>query len=400
MAGEVGVMAIPTLYLFDRWDNRIGILPVSGTLTHTEELGGEDTLEFSCPVAPQKGNRILWRDPEDGSWREHEVVRTDEKTAGIAQVYAESSLCELLRDYVEEEQLVSRTAAQAARAILAHTRWKLGTVGPSDTEKHGALIYHTNALAAMRRIEEVWGGEIEPSITVMNDHVMTRTLSLPSRRGSWRGARFSYGHNLIGCTRTVLEDEVYTALYGWGKGLPIEDSNGNPTGGYTRRLSFADKNDGKKWIGNDAAKDLWGRWNDTHTAKVHSFGQAVFPDCEDPEELLALTKSALAACSQPKVSYEIDVAMIDGGIPVGLGDEVAVIDTSHNPAWRLKQRCVKRVRTFSLSRQQCHVTLGTKELASWEASAEIVYRVTAVEETATTANDSVSSLEDLNGKAF
>jgi hypothetical protein len=46
------------------------------------------------------------------------------------------------------------------------------------------------------------------------------------------------------------------------------------------------------------------------------------------------------------------------------------------------------------------VTLGTKERASWEASAEIVYRVSAVEETATAANDTVSSFEDLNGKAF
>lgn len=108
---EVGLMAVPTLYLFDRWDERLGVLPALGFMTHTEGLGGEDTLEFGCLVAPEKGDRLVWRDPDTGAWREHEVVRTNEETAGIAHVYAESSLCELLRDFVEEERLVAKTVS-------------------------------------------------------------------------------------------------------------------------------------------------------------------------------------------------------------------------------------------------------------------------------------------------
>lgn len=69
-------MAVPTLYLFDRWDERVGVLATLGSVTHAEELGGEDTLELACAKAPGKGDRIVWRDPETGAWREHEVVRT------------------------------------------------------------------------------------------------------------------------------------------------------------------------------------------------------------------------------------------------------------------------------------------------------------------------------------
>lgn len=47
-------MAAPTLYLFDRFDERLGVLPTLGAVTHTEELGGEDTIEFDCLVAPDK----------------------------------------------------------------------------------------------------------------------------------------------------------------------------------------------------------------------------------------------------------------------------------------------------------------------------------------------------------
>ena len=65
--------------------------------------------------------------------------------------------------------------------------------------------------------------------------------------------------------------------------------------------------------------------------KVHRFGQVTFSDCEDAEELLALTKAALVDAVSPKVSYEVDVALIDGGVPVFLGDDVAAIDSSRSP---------------------------------------------------------------------
>lgn len=50
---------VPTLYWFDRWDERIGLLRVVGELVHTEELNGEDTLEFCSYEVPAKGDRLL-----------------------------------------------------------------------------------------------------------------------------------------------------------------------------------------------------------------------------------------------------------------------------------------------------------------------------------------------------
>ena len=98
--------SVPVLFRFDRWDERIGMLRVTGELVHTEELNGEDTLEFECREVPAKGDRLLWQD--DGTWREHVVVRTDEPLEGLCSVYAESSLCELLDDFIEEQNLVSK----------------------------------------------------------------------------------------------------------------------------------------------------------------------------------------------------------------------------------------------------------------------------------------------------
>lgn len=389
---------VPTLYLFDRFDGRLGILPAVGAVTHTEELGGEDTVEFDCALAPEKGERLLWRDPTDGVWREHVVVRTDEPLGGSAHVYAESSLCELLGDFVEEEQLVAKTASEALAAVLAHTRWAVGDVDVGATER-GCLLYHVNALAALRRVEEVWGGEAEAAIAVSGGRVSSRTVNLPARRGEWRGARFSHGKTLAACTRTVLEDEVFTALYGYGKGLPIYDEQGMATGGFTRRLTFGSVNNDVNWVGDDDARLVWGR-PDGAGGKAHRFGHVVFPDCEDAIELKALTEAALAAACEPRVSYEVDVAAVNGGAGVRLGDDVAVIDSSRSPEWHLRARCVRRVRELGEGRPVVRLTLGTVERTTWAASADVAARVTAVEETAATASDTVASYEDLGSEEF
>ena len=402
--------AVPVLYWFDRFDERIGILPVVGELVHTEELNGEDTIEFETREVPAKGDRLLWRDGE--IWREHVIVRTDEPLEGLCSVYAESSLCELLDDFIEEQHLVSRTAAQALAIVLTPTRWTIASCNVTGTA--GCVLYHVNALWALRRVAEVWGGEVTAVIGVAGGRVASRSIRLDEQRGSWRGVRFTYGKNMAGCTRTVLEQDVYTALYGFGAGLPVTDEDGRYTGGYRKKLTFGEVNGGVNWVGDEQARLVWGRWNAGRTAKVHSFGQVVFSDCDDPVKLLALTRKALVEAVQPKVSYEIDVAALDGGECV-LGDTVAVIDSSRSPEWRLKARVVKRVRTFG-DAVVCRVTIGTvqpvdyavtcslaadvaalqDDVAGIDGNLSVATSTTYVQETVTEAIDDLDELADLD----
>lgn len=405
MAGTV-----PTLYWFDRWDERIGLLRVVGELVHTEELNGEDTLEFQSYEVPAKGDRLLWLD--GSTWREYVVVRTDEPLAGLCSVCAESSLCELLDDFIEEAQLVSRTARQALAAVLEPTRWAIAYCASLGTA--GCLIYHQNALWALRRVDEVWGGEVTPVIAVSDGRVASRSIRLDSQRGEWRGLRFTYGKNMAGCTRTVLEQDVYTALYGFGAGLPFTDEEGNYKAGYRRKLTFGEVNGGVNYVADEAAKEVWGRWNADRTAKVHSFGQVTFSEETDPAHLLTLTRRALAEAVRPKVSYEVDVAALDGD-DAGLGDTVAVVDTSRSPEWRLTARIVRRVRTFGEG-VVARVTIGTVEPVGYaqvsalaadvaalqddvvgiDGNLSTAASVTVVESTVTTAIDDLDELADLD----
>ena len=406
MAGRV-----PQIYWYDRWDERIGILPVAGELVHTEELNGEDTLEFQTRVVPAKGDRLLWLD--GATWREHVVARTEEPLAGLCSVYAESSLCEMLDDFIEEAQLVNRTAAQALDAVLAPTRWSVAYCANLGTA--GALVYHQNALWGLRRVAEVWKGEVTPVITVSNGRVASRAVRLDAQRGLWKGLRFVYGKNMGSCTRTVLEQDVYTALYGFGAGLPYTDEDGNYVPGYRRKLTFGDINGGVNYVEDVASRELWGRWNAGRTAKVSSFGQVTFSDCTDPAKLLALTRAALVEAAKPKVSYEVDVAALDGD-DADLGDTVAVVDTSRDPEWRLTARIVRRVRTFS-DGVLARVTIGTVQPVDYAVTSSLAADVAALQDDVTgidgnlttaasvqvvesTVTEAIDDLDDLSGLDF
>lgn len=366
--------AVPALYWFDRFDGRVGILPVAGELVHTEELNGEDTLEFQSWEVPAKGDRLLWLDGD--AWREHVVVRTDEPLEGPCSVYAESSLCELLDDYIEDTRIAGRTAAQALASVLAVTRWSAGEVAGSGLGS--CLLYHVNALAALRKVADVFGGEVSASISVDGARVSERRVNLVRKLGEWRGLRLNYGKNLTGCTKTVLEDEVHTALYGYGAGLPFTDEGGSYLPGYRRKLTFGKVNGGANYVADEDAREAWGRWNADRTAKVHAFGQVTFPDCTDPMLLLALTKRALADAVRPKVSYEVEASALDGS-EAGLGDEVAVVDASREPEWRLRARVVRRVRTFG-DTVSCRATVGCAQSADYASLSTVAADVAALQD--------------------
>ena len=153
---------VPTLYWFDRWDERIGLLRVVGELVHTEELNGEDTLEFCSYELPAKGDRLLWLDGE--TWREHLVVRTEEPLEGLCSVYAESSLCEMLDDF-----------HRGGAAGLAH-----GASGTDGGARADEVVDRVLHIPWNRR-----GTHIPPE----------RTLGAPARRRGlgWRGYADHHG---------------------------------------------------------------------------------------------------------------------------------------------------------------------------------------------------------------
>lgn len=163
--------------------------------------------------------------------------------------------------------------------------------------------------------------------------------------------------NLTGADAT----QVATRLYGWGKGVATTDDDGEETGGYSRKISFADINDGKAYVEDATALAIWGIPGPNGT-RIHSEADAEFPDCEDPKQLLTLTKEALKTRSQPVVSYECDVtSLAAAGVNAegtDIGDTVHIIDTSFPTPLRLEGRILQIEQDLAGDQTATTITLG------------------------------------------
>ena len=354
-------------HVFDRWGNPKPAPMTVLAARRTQNVDGTDNLDLLSDLDLEKGDRVAWRD-HMGLWREWLVNSIDTSRSDrlpLSTAHCVDAIQELASTYIEDKRNRSATALTCAKKALAGTRWILGTVhdGTKTTEADLAF-YHTNALSAIQDICATFGLEAvttyQPDAT--GTRIATRTLSLVSRRGATTPTkRFTYGKDLASIRRTIDATQVATRLYGWGKGVATTDDDGEETGGYSRKISFADINDGKAYVEDATALAIWGIPGPNGT-RIHSEADAEFPDCEDPKQLLTFTKEALKTRSQPVVSYECDVtSLAAAGVNAegtDIGDTVHIIDTSFPTPLRLEGRILQIEQDLAGDQTATTITLG------------------------------------------
>lgn len=311
------------------------------SLTHTDELNGEDSVDIATTFALKQGYRLVWA---DRLGKVHEHVCQDPKGlhAGGDTVYTDTainSICETYGDYIEDKRPYGYGFLQALNVCLGATRWAAGTVDQTGTVDKGLTFYHTSAREALQSILKC-GGELETEITVSGGRVTSRRVGIRSHRGAKGGhRRFTYTKDLASVSRTEHYGAI-TACYGYGKGIETD------TGGYGRKLTFGDINNGKNYVEDATALRLYGR-PDGRGGHAHVFGQYENPNCEDAATLLAETHAYFDSRKEPGVTYEADaVDLVQFGREwegVAVGDDVQIVDTCFSPALRCSGRVTKLV---------------------------------------------------------
>lgn len=310
-------------------------------LTHTDELNGEDSVDIATTFALKQGYRLVWA---DRLGKVHEHVCQDPKGlhAGGDTVYTDTainSICETYGDYIEDKRPYGYGFLQALNVCLGPTRWTAGTVDQTGTVDKGLTFYHTSAREALQSILKC-GGELETEITVSGGRVTSRRVGIRSHRGAKGGhRRFTYTKDLASVSRTEHYGAI-TACYGYGKGIETD------TGGYGRKLTFGDINNGKNYVEDATALKLYGR-PDGRGGHAHVFGQYENPNCEDAATLLAETRAYFGSRKEPGMTYEADVVdLVQFGREwegVAVGDDVQIVDTCFSPALRCEGRVTKLV---------------------------------------------------------
>lgn len=353
--------------IFDRWGNPLGDLPYAIKAIRTRATDGTDTLDITTIGEINKDERIAFKD-STGRWAEYLCQSTQTARAAgmpVTVAYCTGSIAELSRTYIEDKRNRNANAKACLAKALEGTRWTVGTVETGTRTRIADLaFYHCTVLEAVQKTADTYGleaqTEYQPDPT--GNRIGQRIIHLVEHRGSTSTTkRFEYGKDLTQIKRDIDAGDVITRLYGWGKGIEQTNEEGEPTGGYGRKISFADVNNGKPYIQDDQALANWGIVGADGT-KHHSEASVDFPDCEDPKELLNLTKAALKTRTTPVVSYTADVTALGqaGYDPEGtdVGDSVQIIDTSFATPLRLEGRILQIEEDLAGSLAETKITLG------------------------------------------
>lgn len=342
--------------VYSRHDAYVGTIGARQLLgfVWTDCLNGEDTVDITTTFPLKEGYRLVWKDL-NGVPHEHVCQDPQGASAAGLPIYsgtALNSICELFGDYIEDKRPYGYSFQRALEVCLEPTRWDVGTVDQPGTVSSGLTFYHTDCRSALNSILEC-GGELQTSITVGADGVTHRRVSILKHRGEANGhRRFSYGKDINSITRTEHWGAI-TACYGYGKGVETD------SGGYGRKLTFGEINNGKDYVEDAEALKLYGR-PDGKGGLKHVFGKYENSSCEDAHQLKDETQDYLDQHKTPGVTYEADVVdLVAMGRPwegVGVGDDTQMVDSSFEPTLRCQGRVTKLVSDLLAKTQS--VTIG------------------------------------------
>lgn len=299
------------------------------------EINGINEVSFKCDTILTERDRLLW---SDGTlWHEH-VFQQSEQVHGdedyLSYIFRVSYQADLRLFSINRLNLTNSNPQNALTWILAGTNWGVGTVdnvGTASFEWEGTTVY-----SALTEICDAYNLEVEPVLTVSNNGSVVRKLNLKAAIGTDRAVRFDYAYNLSGVTKTIIDQDVYTACYGYGA------SNNNS------KLSV--------YIEDASLLELWGV-PDGNGGLLHAVGIYENTDCETTAQLRAETQAYLEAHSMPAISYTIEVSGEDMS-QVELGDVVHVVDREFNPELRFIARVIALKKDL-ITHRVTEVTIGT-----------------------------------------
>lgn len=336
---------------FSRFGAYLGELtPMQATRTRNVDQCGVDKVELVLmDNGVNKYDRIVFCDSM-GRTCEWIIMSSRESRASsvpVCTVNCYGSMQELSRHFMPTLRRGSKdTPEQALAKALEGTRW---SVGQCDEGSGEYSVYHQSSLASVKDIAEAYKMEVEPVIELSADgnSIAKRSVRLVKRLGRASTAlRLDYGSGLSGIDRVLSADDVVTRLYCYGKGVQTTDDDGNATGGYSRKITFADINGGKEYIQDDSLLEVWGVPG-PNGSLMHTEGIFEDGDCEDKAVLLAESRAALAERSKPIVSYEGTVeALGRAGFDANacdLGDSLQMVDTTFPKPLRLSGRVLEIV---------------------------------------------------------
>ena len=202
-----------------------------------EEMNVNATFPYDPDKVIERGQRIAFRDPSTDELQVFEIRSVSTYADGsYQQLTAEHiAISELQDEHINTTQITSKTAAQALTTALNGTLWSVGTNTSSSTSS--ADFSRGSVWQAVTTIQQNWNVYITPRVVISANGTITgRFLDISPAGGTWRGVRLSIRKNFLDPVVTYNDEEVLTALYGYGGTVDTQRSGSDDT---RQELTFA-----------------------------------------------------------------------------------------------------------------------------------------------------------------
>ena len=283
------------------------------------------------------GNYVAFKNNE-GEYKLFQITQTEEhhEDAMYMNVYAEGAGLELINKVFRARKSPSTSLRKFMEMVLSETGWNVGAIPLSVQESLDLDLEDATVYATLQNNLSKYGVEMAFRCEINNGRISSKFVDLYIQRGRVTGKRFAFGRDIEGIRRKVDSTELFTALIGKGN----------------KNISFKDVTvDGiNKPLGQDfvADQEAYDRYNNNGYHIIGIFNY----DTESPEELLRETYKQLQKCKEPKIEYEVSVALLgellgESWNKVSIGDTVSIVDNAFNPPIHLMARVSKLDKSFT-----------------------------------------------------
>ena len=295
----------------------------------TEELNKSGSLEFILPTTnvmydklkKLKSLIVVKLDNKEIWWGR--VLHDDKDWFNRKHVYCEGMMSYLLDSVVRPYDFKGTPSDMFGQMIIRHNKqvdqskqFQLGTRDVTDSNDYvhySSTVYPSTLSEIFEKLVNTHGGYVK----VYKSTVGTNIINYLTQYGTTSDQVIEFGKNLLDITEYIDATNVFTVLIPLGKREEKED------GSEGERLTIASVNNGKDYIEDETAINLFGR-----IEKIQ-----VWDDVTVPSNLLSKGRSALESGIEMSVTLSIkavDLHLVDVNTArISLGDYIRVISEPH-----------------------------------------------------------------------
>lgn len=311
------------LYIFDRKENLLEILNEEdySDFKHITKVNSSDSLNFSTSKKKniKKNNKVGFFKDEKFQlfliYDFNDTISLDENKIDIECISDFNSLGNFI---IEDKRVVNGTLREAAQKALEGMDYQVGVT--EEFELRNINFYFISRLKALNDILDTFKAEFDIRIEIdeTTGQITNKYIDFKHRLGEDTGLRFTFDTNLKSIEKSPVGDH-FNVLYGRGKSLETDN------GGFSRKLDFAEVNNGKRYVEDIESISKYGRL------------EGIFSDdnISDKRELLNKTLDKLQEVKNPKFTYKVTLEYLNAlegfeHYKCQKGDTIIIIDEEEN----------------------------------------------------------------------